>query len=170
MHSHRNCCPIDLSEYMFLYIYIYIYIYTRACIVRIRVQNSTSCAALSLIQGSSNSLFLMSDLDIASLHLFPTCLGAVLTKACSEKGIGFHRGCCWPCFWSWPRAPICHIYRSDRASYIFLVSFLNLAPSSNLGDINQIELQGCFWPRFSRRFRTCFMLRACFCPFFWCRF
>ena len=27
MHSHRNCCPIDLSEYMFLYIYIYIYIY-----------------------------------------------------------------------------------------------------------------------------------------------
>ena len=37
---------------------MYRYICTRACIVRIRVQNSTSCAALSLIQGSSNSLVL----------------------------------------------------------------------------------------------------------------
>ena len=156
---------------------MYIYIYTRACIVRIRVQNSTSCAALSSIEGSSNSLFLMSDLDIASLHLFPTCPGAVLTKACSEKGIGFHRGCCWPCFWSWPRAPVLRFRRQNRRMSVGDDSglvFWNLAPSSQLRclsirssfanvsglvfkpgsegsfamPVEKIKLRRCFWSRF----------------------
>ena len=35
---------------------------------------------------------LTSDLDTASVHLFPNCPVAVLTNACSEKGIGLHRG------------------------------------------------------------------------------
>ena len=100
---------------------------------------------------------LTSDLDTASVHLLPNCLVVVLTKACSKKS-GFHRGCCWPCSWSWPLAPVCRIYWSDRASCIFLISVLNLAPSSNLGHINQVKLRGCFWCCFWTRPE----LRACF--------
>ena len=53
----------------------------------------------------------MSDLDIASLHLFPNCLVVVLTKACSET-------------------------RNWLSSWMLLALFLVVAPSSHLSHLS----------------------------------
>ena len=94
-------------------------------------------------------------------------LGSELPFAAPFNRIELRRSS-WTRCWSWPRAR--GSCRSHQFLVSFLVSFLNLAPSSNLGDINQIELRGCFWSRFSRRFGTWLMRRACFWSFLWCRF
>ena len=56
-------------------------------------------------------MILLSDLDIASLHLFPNCPVAVLTKACSEK-------------------------RNWLSSWMLLALFLVVAPSSHLSHLS----------------------------------
>ena len=105
--------------------------------------------------------FLTSDLDIAFVHFFPNCLVAVSTTACSEKKLAVIVDVAGLVSASLPRAPVCHNL-SDRTSCIFLLSILNLAPSSNLRHINRIEFRGCFWSRFGCRFWTWLKLRACF--------
>ena len=67
---------------------------------------------------------------------------AVSTTACSEKKLAVIVDVAGLVSGSLPRAPVCHNL-SDRTSCIFLLSILNLAPSSNLRHINRIEFRGC---------------------------
>ena len=157
------------------------YIYTRACIVRIRVQNSTSRAALSLIQGSSNSLVP----DEWSRYCFRSSFS---TLPCGGLDQSLLPEQSWLSSWILlalflvvaPSSRLSHV--PDRACCIFLVSFLNLAPSFSLWQLNRaprmfllsflatflnpaldhIELRGCLWSRFWSRFSTWLRAPVCY--------